>query len=190
MKTIIRYFFQGLLILVPLGLSTYFIYFIFSKTGELFGKIGISVNPYVDPIIGAVAVLILILIVGMIGSTILVRPLLLVLDRVAEKTPLFKTVYSSVKDLMSAFVGNKKKFDRPVLVMMNKENNIQQLGFITQSDLGELGIKNDKVAVYIPMSYSISGNLIIVPSQNVQALDAPSSDTLKFIVSGGITHID
>ena len=190
MKTIIRYFVQGLLILLPLGLSFYFIYYIFSKTAFLLTYIGLTVNPYVDPIIGAFAVLGFIVLAGMLGSTIIVRPLLLVLDRVAEKTPLFKTVYSSIKDLMSAFVGNKKKFDRPVMVMMNKENNIQQLGFITQTDLAELGIREGKVAVYLPMSYSFSGNLVIVPSEQVRSLNASSSETLKFIVSGGVSDID
>jgi uncharacterized membrane protein len=190
MKTIIRYFIQGLLIMVPAGISVYFIYYIFSKTGDLLSKIGISVNPYIDPLIGALAVLFFIILVGMVGSTILVQPLLLVLDRVAEKTPLFKTVYGSVKDLMSAFVGNKKKFNRPVMVTMNKENHIQQLGFITETDLSELGIKEGKVAVYIPMSYSFSGNLVIVPSESVMPIAASSSETLKFIVSGGIAQID
>jgi uncharacterized membrane protein len=190
MKTIIRYFFQGLLIMVPAGISIFFIYYIFSKTGQLLDYIGVSVNPYIDPVIGALAVTGFIILVGMVGSTILVQPLLLVLDRVAEKTPLFKTVYGSVKDLMSAFVGNKKKFNRPVMVTMNRENNIRQLGFITSTDLRELGIREGQVAVYIPMSYSISGNLIIVPREQVEEIEAPSAETLKFIVSGGIAHID
>ena len=190
MKNLLRYFVQGLLIIVPIGISVYILVFIFLKIGSLFNYFGVTVNPYVDPIIGAAAVLTFILITGMLGSTILVRPLLLVLDRVAEKTPLFKTVYSSLKDLMSAFVGNKKKFSQPVMVTVNKENNIQQLGFITQTDLKELGVKEGKIAVYIPMSYSFSGNLIIVPKESVQALDASPSETLKFIVSGGISHID
>jgi uncharacterized membrane protein len=190
MKTIIRYFVQGLLIMVPAGISLYFIYYIFSKMGQLLSHLGVSVNPYIDPVIGALAVVLFIILVGMLGSSILVQPLLLVLDRVAEKTPLFKTVYGSVKDLMSAFMGNKKKFNRPVMVTMDRQNGIQQLGFITETDLSELGIREGKVAVYIPMSYSISGNLVIVPKESVQTLEAPSAETLKFIVSGGLAQMD
>ncbi|HEY6162667.1 MAG TPA: DUF502 domain-containing protein [Bacteroidia bacterium] len=190
MKTLIRYFVQGLLITVPVGISLYVMYYIFSKVGALLMKTGVSVNPYVDPLIGVVAVVLVIIIIGMIGSTIVVQPLLLVMDRVAEKTPLFKTVYSSVKDLMSAFVGNKKKFNRPVMVLMDRQNNIQQLGFITQTELADLGVKDGKVAVYMPNSYAFSGTLIIVPEENVTPIDASSSETLKFIVSGGITDID
>ena len=190
MKNLIRYFVQGLLIIVPIGISVYILVFIFLKIGSLLTTLQISVNPYVDPIIGAAAVLGFILLTGMLGTTILVRPLLLILDKVADKTPLFKTVYSSMKDLMGAFVGNKKKFSLPVMVTVNKENNIQQLGFITQTDLHELGVKEGKIAVYVPMSYSFSGNLIIVPKDSVQTIDASPSETLKFIVSGGISHID
>lgn len=190
MKNILRYLVQGLLIIVPIGLSVYVLLYIFYKIGSILHLLGVSVNPYVDPIIGAVAVFAFIVLVGMVGSTIVVQPLLLVMDRVAEKTPLFKTVYSSIKDLMSAFVGSKKRFDQPVLVCINKENNIQQLGFITQTDLRELGVKEGKVAVYMPMSYSFSGNLIIVPKDCLQVIEASSAETMKFIISGGITHID
>lgn len=190
MKNLLRYFVQGLLIIVPIGISVYILAFIFLKIGSLFTYFGVTVNPYVDPIIGAAAVLGFILLTGMLGTTILVRPLLLVLDKVADKTPLFKTLYSSLKDLMSAFVGNKKKFSQPVLVTVNKENNIQKLGFITQTDLHELGVKDGKVAIYIPNSYAFSGTMIIVPNENVQKIDAPASETMKFIVSGGISHID
>src|SRR5688572_19825967 len=162
MKTIVRYFFQGLLILVPISICAYIIAIIFIKVGDLLQQLGISVHPYIDPVIGLATVLGFILLVGWIGSSIIVQPILILFDRLVEKTPVVKTLYSSVKDLLSAFVGSKKKFDRPVLVLTNKESNIQQLGFITQTDLHELGIKDGKVAVYIPMSYSLSGHLWIV----------------------------
>lgn len=190
MKNIVRYFIQGLLITVPVGISFFIVFYIFMKIGQALSFIGLSINPYVDPLIGAVAVFIFIILIGMLGSTILIQPLLLVMDRIAEKTPLFKTVYSSVKDLMSAFVGDKKKFNQPVIVLIDKLNNIQQLGFITQTNLHELGVTDGKVAVYLPNSYAFSGTLVIVPKENIFPLHASSAETLKFIVSGGITHID
>ena len=190
MKTIVRYFFQGLLILVPISICTYIIAVIFINVGDLLENLGISVHPYVDPIIGLLTVFGFILLVGWVGSSIFIQPFLLLFDRLMEKTPLVKTLYSSVKDLLSAFVGSKKKFDRPVMVTTNKENNIQQLGFITQTDLHELGIKEGKVAVYIPMSYSLSGNLLIVPNESVIPIRYHAGETMKFIVSGGVTDLD
>ena len=66
---------------------------------------------------------------------------------------------------------------------------MEEIGFITQEDLKDFNIK-DKVAVYLPMSYSLSGRLIIVPIKNIKPLQADASDTMKFVVSGGVTDID
>jgi len=91
---------------------------------------------------------------------------------------------------MSAFVGSKKKFKRPVLVTLDKANNIKQLGFITQEDLSDMGIDKEYMGVYMPFSYGFSGKLLIVHKDNVTPVDGSSTDVMKFIVSGGVTHVD
>jgi uncharacterized membrane protein len=111
-------------------------------------------------------------------------------DNFLEHTPLVKTLYSSTKDFLSAFVGSKKRFNQPVLITINKENNIQQLGFVTQEDLSELKIASGRIAVYVPLSYSLSGNLLIVPVDHITKVDASSTEVMKFIVSGGVTDIE
>jgi uncharacterized membrane protein len=133
---------------------------------------------------------IIILITGFLGSSIIFRPIFIMFDNFLEQTPLVKTLYSSAKDFLSAFVGSKKRFNQPVLITINKENNIQQLGFVTQEDLGELKIAAGTIAVYVPLSYSLSGNLLIVPVDHITRVDASSSEVMKFIVSGGVTDID
>ena len=107
-------------------------------------------------------------------------------DHVINRIPLVKLIYSAVKDLLGAFVGDKRKFNKPVLVTINKDNNIFQIGFITQSDLSEIGL-NDIVAVYFPHSYAFSGNHFLVLRENVKPLDISGSAAMKFIVSGGIS---
>jgi uncharacterized membrane protein len=190
MKNILRYFIQGLIILVPVTITFYILLYLFNKVGNLLGFMGIAVHPLVDPFIGTFILLLIIVVVGMIGSTIIVQPFLVLFDRVMEKTPVVKTFYTSLKDLMQAFVGSKKKFNKPVLVTINKENNIQQIGFITQDDLAELHLPKGKVGVYMPMSYSLSGNFIVVPSENIEVINVPAGDVMKLIVSGGVTEID
>ncbi len=86
-------------------------------------------------------------------------------------------------------MGNKKRFNKPVLVLTNPQANIEEIGFLTQEDLKELGIK-DKVAVYLPYSYSLSGRLIVVPPAHIKSLPADAAETMKFIVSGGVTDVD
>ena len=105
-----------------------------------------------------------------------------------NKIPLVKLIYSAVKDLLGAFVGDKKKFNKPVLVRINKENNLYQIGFITQSDLTDLGL-TDMVVVYFPHSYAFSGYHYFVPKENIKPLDVPGPTAMKFIVSGGVSGL-
>lgn len=190
MSRIVRYFIQGLIITVPVAVTVIVVYKIISWVGSLFSAFGTIVSPVVDPFIIIFTAVLLILLMGLLGSSIILRPLFSTIDNALEHTPVIKTVYSSIKDLFSAFVGSKKRFNKPVLVTINKENNIQQLGFITQEDLSELNLPKGHCAVYVPLSYSFSGNLIIVPADHITVVDASSAEVMKFIVSGGVTDLD
>lgn len=190
MSKIVRYFIQGLIITVPVGITAIVIYKVFDWVRSLFSMFGTIVSPGIDPFIILATAVVLIFLMGLLGSSIILQPLFSLFDSTLEQTPVVKTVYGSIKDFMSAFVGSKKRFNKPVLITINKENNIQQLGFITKEDLSELNISKDTVAVYVPLSYSISGNLLIVPTDHITVVDASSAEVMKFIVSGGVTDID
>jgi uncharacterized membrane protein len=190
MSKIVRYFIQGLIITVPVGITAIVIYKVFDWVRSLFSMFGTIVSPGIDPFIILATAVVLIFLMGLLGSSIILQPLFSLFDSTLEQTPVVKTVYGSIKDFMSAFVGSKKRFNKPVLITINKENNIQQLGFITKEDLSELNISKDTVAVYVPLSYSISGNLLIVPTDHITLVDASSAEVMKFIVSGGVTDID
>lgn len=190
MNRFLRYFIQGLIITVPVAITAFVVYKVIELVGSFFNFFGVIVSPLIDPFIVIGIAIGLIFLMGLLGSSIILRPLFLMFDNAMEHTPLIKTVYSSIKDLLAAFVGSKKRFNKPVLVTINKENNIQQLGFITQENLNELKIKPGTVAVYMPMSYSFSGNLLIVPADHISYVDASSSEVMKFIISGGVTDID
>lgn len=190
MNKIVRYFIQGLIITVPVIITAYVVFALISTVGSVVGKFGTIVNPVVDPFIVIFVTAVLIFITGVLGSSIILRPLFIMVDNMLEHLPGIKTLYSSTKDFLGAFVGNKKRFNQPVLITINKENNIQQLGFVTQEDLSELNIAKGTIAVYVPLSYSLSGNLLIVPIDHITRVNASSSEVMKFIVSGGVTDID
>ena len=190
MSKIIRYFIQGIIITVPVAIVVIVVYKIITWVGSLFTVFGTIVSPFIDPFIIIFTAVLLIFLMGLLGSSIILRPLFIMFDNALEHTPVIKTLYTSVKDFLSAFVGSKKRFNKPVLVTINKENNIQQLGFITQEDLSELNLKKGHYAVYVPLSYSLSGNLLIVPADHITIVDASSSEVMKFIVSGGVTDLD
>ena len=190
MSKFLRYFIQGLIITVPVAITSFVIYKVIDWISSFFGFFGVIVSPFVDPFIVIGIAIALIFMMGLLGSSIILQPLFIMFDNMMEHTPVIKTLYSSIKDLLAAFVGSKKRFNKPVLVTINKENNIQQLGFVTQEDLTELKLKKGTVAVYVPLSYSFSGNLLIVPSDHITVVDASSSEVMKFIISGGVTDIE
>ncbi|MFM7078250.1 MAG: DUF502 domain-containing protein, partial [Bacteroidota bacterium] len=106
-----------------------------------------------------------------------------------ERTPLLKVIYTSMKDLVEAFVGEKKRFTKPVLVTVNNNPVIQRIGFVTEDDLTRLGIEKNKMAVYLPFSYGFNGQLVIVESASIKELDVNGTEMMKFIISGGVTDI-
>ena len=189
MKKLLMYFIQGLLVTVPVAITLFVVYQIIDLVSSAFSIFGTIISPAIDPLIYLFISAGIIFTMGILGSSIILQPLFNLLDSALERTPFIKTIYSSVKDLMEAFVGGKKRFDKPVLVMINKENNIRRLGFLTKERLDELNIQEGFVAIYLPMSYSFSGNLIIVPAENVTPIDATSTEVMKFIISGGVTEM-
>jgi len=189
-RGVANYFFQGLLFIAPISITIWAIV-------KLFAIINGLLQGYIDewlgvdiPGLGLIILLISITMVGLLGSTILFMPIINYFDNLLIKAPLVKIIYSAVKDLVSAFVGKKKRFNQPVLVRMSINADLEQIGFVTNSDLSILGESNEKVAVYLPHSYAWSGRLYIVPAANVKPINASSTDVMKFVISAGVTQID
>jgi uncharacterized membrane protein len=137
------------------------------------------------PGLGILIVISGITVVGALSQTFLINPILARMEKLITKLPLAALIYSSVKDLLSAFVGEKKKFDQPVLVELLPGSQIKKIGFITQPSLG-LAFGDEVMAVYFPHSYNISGEVMIVPIAQISKLDIKSADAMKFVVSGGL----
>jgi uncharacterized membrane protein len=181
MNRLLKYFFRGLLFLVPLALT---IYIVVESINFLDNIIDVPL-----PGVGLVIILTIITIFGYLASTLLARPLFDALERALIKIPLVSLIYTSIKDLIGAFVGEKRKFDEPVIVLMDANTGLKKLGFITQEDLNVINLPGE-VAVYLPHSYNFSGNLYILPRERVTKLEAPGSEVMKFIVSGGVSGFD
>ncbi len=188
MKRIIGYFLQGLLYLGPLALTIYIIIQAFNFIDGLLEDYIVYIFGFRMPGLGLVIILIFITLLGYLGQTILASPFKLILKKFILRIPPINLIYSSLSDLFSAIVGKERKFNRPVLVKIQDTASIERIGFITEDELDEFGME-EKVAVYFPFSYAISGELLIVPKKNVTPLNIPASVALKFIVSGGITEI-
>jgi uncharacterized membrane protein len=187
-QRILNYFLQGLLYVAPLGLTGFIIYKVFEMTDSILRPIIEGFTHFHIPGLGILLMFILITLLGIAGQTVIARPIKLLLENLIKRAPLLHMVYTSIRDFMQAFVGKEKKFNQPVLVKMNKETELEKLGFVTQTDLSDLNI-HGKVAVYFPHSYNFSGELFIVPSNLVTPIDIPAGELMKFIVSGGVTKV-
>jgi uncharacterized membrane protein len=178
-KKILSYFFRGLLFLIPLSVTAYILYQTILFLDNLI--------PIPIPGIGILVVLALITFVGYLASLFFTKPLFEWFEKGVFKIPLVSLIYTSIKDLIGAFVGDKKKFSLPVIVQIN--DSLLRMGFITQEDMSVIG-EPEMVAVYFPYSYNVSGNVFWVPKSKVKSLTGlKSSDVMKFMVSGGVSNL-
>jgi uncharacterized membrane protein len=180
MSRLLNYFFKGLIVIAPVFITVYVCYLIFTKIDSWLGL----------PIrgVGFVITVALIVLVGFTAQTFLSRTMVGALDRIFERLPFARLLYSSTKDLLNAFVGEHRRFDKPVLVTLQAGGNAKAFGFLTQGTLTRFGLR-DQVAVYIPQSYGFAGNMLVFPADQVQPIDADSPAVMAFILSGGVTSL-
>jgi len=199
-RKLLQIFLQGLIILAPIIITIW-------AVGSLFDWIdGILPNfihrifpnlmgtdasgyPKRIPGLGFVVVILIVLLVGYISSSFVVSKLVELFDNILEKTPGIKIIYSTLKDFFEAFAGNKRKFEKAVLVSIESPD-VWRVGFITQEELQQFGLE-EYVAVYVPQSYAFAGHLYFVKKERVRILtDISSADAMKFAISGGVTEIE
>jgi len=187
-RRIFEYFLQGLLYLTPIGI-TLWIFF------SVLRYIDNSIQPAIEqvfhisiPGLGFVLIFMLITLTGIVGQSFFASQLRLFIQHMIQKAPVLKTIYSSVKDFVSAFLGKERKFTKAVRVKINAGLNIEKIGFVTQHDLSILKA-GDKVAVYFPYPYSMMGDLLLVPKELITELDIPPAEAMKFIISGGVSSL-
>lgn len=178
LKKLINFFLKGLLVCLPILLT----YYVVSSVVLSVDKI-IPIN---IPGIGFIVVIVGVTLIGWVGSSIISKPLFNLIDDFLSSLPFIKIIYTSVKDLMEAFVGEKKKFSKPVIVEFTE--GVYKPGFITQDDLFEINLPG-LVGVYFPHSYAFSGNLFFIDKAKIKAYYGNPTDFMKFIVSGGVTEI-
>jgi uncharacterized membrane protein len=178
MGDLARNFFEGLLILVPVVTTLYVAWLVLQAID---GWLNIPI-----PGVGFLVTLGLITLTGRYASTVFVQKMLDMMEGVLIKAPFVKLLYTSIKDLIAAFMGEKRRFDQPVLVSLSPGGYGEAVGFVTRTDLEFLGLLNH-VAVYFPQSYNFAGHLLVFPKDQVRPLEVESSEVMAFIVSGGVS---
>ena len=178
-----RAFLQGLILLSPIVLTAYLIYSVFDGVDKLV--------PFVPRGLGFVIIITFVTLLGYLGTRLFVgRWLFESFEHLLENTPGVKFIYSAFRDIISSFVGDKKRFNKPVWVCVNTNPEIWRIGFMTQRDMTHLGME-DKVAVYMPHAYAISGWVIVIDNIFIKPVkDMTPGEAMKFAVSGGVTTVE
>ncbi len=193
-KQLFQYFLQGLLVLAPVVVTGYALYWVVTSIDELLpiftiiddqGKVKVR-----NFGLGFVIIIAAISIVGYLSTFFIQSRIFNLFDHWLEKVPGVKFVYTTVKDFFEAFAGEKKKFNKPVLANID-DNDVWRVAFLTRNDMEDFGLK-EYVAVYVPMSYSIAGNVYLIPASRVKTLEGylSPSEAMKFAISGGVTKME
>lgn len=183
-KNFFGYFIQGVIILAPIAVTAGALYWLFDKVDNI-------LRPYVNiPGLGFVIIIVFILLVGWVSSNFLMGSAINFFDRLIERTPGVKFIYSSTKDFFEAFAGNKKKFNKSVLANVFSED-VWIIGFLTDEEMAKFEMGADKVAVYVPQAYNFAGQLYILPRSRVRKIDSiTSGEAMKYAVTGGVVDLD
>lgn len=183
-KKLLRFFLQGLVILAPIGVTAWVLWWLFSKVDNI-------LRPYVDiPGLGFVIIIVFVLLVGWVSSTFLMGSVINFFDQWVERAPVIKFIYSSTKEFFEAFSGDKKKFDKPILANAFADD-VWVMGFLTDEEMTKFDMGAEMVAIYIPQAYHWAGQLYVLPRSRVRKIDKVSSgDVMKYAVTGGVVNAD
>lgn len=190
-RALLNYFIKGLLVVLPIALSIFIVIWAVTTVDSWLNLNNIQgVDPRTGasrniPGLGLAMVVAIILAAGIFVTNLVTEPMYRWFEKVLDKLPILKFIYTSIKDLTEAFVGDEKKFNHPVLVEV--EGDMRRIGFLTQSDLSSLGLTEESI-VYFPFSYSFAGQVYLVKNTKISELHISAADAMKLVVSGGVSH--
>ena len=178
MKRLVDNFLKGCLVLVPTVTTVYVVWFVLRKMDSLF--------PLPIPGLGILLAVVGITAIGWVASNVVGRRVVDWIERLLKNLPVVRLLFTSIKDLMGAFVGDKRTFDKPVLVRPDPNGTLRMMGFVTCERFDDARLAGH-VAVYLPQSYNFAGNVVVVPRAQVETIDADGAEFMTFIVSGGVS---
>lgn len=195
LKKTLNYVLNGLVIMLPVFGTGYIIYHLLLWLDGIvpaiwYGSDSLEGSKGKFTGWGILVLVVVLFTMGWLGSLFINDRLKGLFEKLLDRIPGVNNLYKTISDILSAFVGNKKKFNQPVLVKLSEQMDIEVVGFVTDTDLNELGNITGKVGVYLPMSYSFAGHLVFVPVKNIKKIEGNPAEILKYTVSGGIVEIE
>jgi len=188
MKQIGSILLKGLVTILPIGLTVYFVYWLGITTESLLSKpIKFVVGDNYWPGMGLVTGFVILFLVGLAVNAFVVRRVLGLGEDLLLRVPVVKTVYSAIRDMTRLVNTDKKKGDLDRVVTLEYGPG-RLIGFVTQEHAKTLGIGggDDLVAVYLPMSYQIGGYTLYVSRSKVHETDLSVEQAMRIVLTGGV----
>ncbi|MCX8019782.1 MAG: DUF502 domain-containing protein [Chitinophagaceae bacterium] len=194
-RKVVNYFLQGMLIIAPIAVTFYALYWIVSTVDSwipIFREPIVNADGKIEGYrvknhgAGFLVILISIIFIGYLSSVFIRTRIYSLFDSLLEKAPGVKYIYSSVRDFFNAIAGEKKRFDKPVLVKIFADD-VWILGFLTDDELGKFNLGAEMVSVYVPQAYNWAGQLYLVPRDRIRKIDKiNAAEAMKYAVTGGV----
>lgn len=182
-KTLFRYFVQGIIVLAPVTITVYILYVIFDWVDSLLRPV-----VFTTPGIGFLIIIAFIIFIGWLSSYFIMESVINFFDHWLERTPGIKLIYKSIKDFFQAFAGDKRKFKKAVLANVFN-NDVWIVGFLTDDEMEKFDMGHDMVGVYVPQAYNFAGQLYILPKERIKPIEHLSpGDAMKYTVTGGVVE--
>lgn len=188
LKKVAGYFLQGLLFIMPIAVTVFVIVWFVNLLDELFEPLLGGLLPYHVPGFGLLFAFFWLALLGYLIAHLVSLSAISWFDNLMKRAPLVKVIYSAVKDLITVFFGKEDKMGKPVRVLVQRDPEQYKFGFVTRHDLSDFKLPEEFISVYFPFSYGVMGNQIAVSKEDVEFLDMPSAEVMKFIVSGGVVQ--
>jgi len=184
-----RIFLTGLLTVLPIVATIYFVVWVLTVLERFFGKQVIFLIPdeWYRTGMGLVVAIVVVFLVGLLMHAILFRRLVGWAEKVLLEIPLVRSVYAALRDLLGLFAEHKEPSLQ--VVMLDLPGNLRVLGFVTRADFSDAptGIAGaDDVAVYLPMSYQVGGYTVFVPKSACKPVQMSREEAMKFILTAGL----
>jgi len=183
LKKLFHLFIQGLIILAPIAITLYALYWLFDKIDGI-------LRPFVNiPGLGFVIIILFVILVGWFSSNFIMGSFISFFDQWMERTPGIKFIYTSTKDFFEAFAGDKRKFNKAVLANVFSED-VWIVGFLTDEEMKKFELGGELVAVYVPQAYNFAGQLYILPRVKVRKIEhITAGEAMKYAVTGGVVEL-
>jgi len=141
------------------------------------------------PGFGVVLAILILLLTGVLAANIFGRRFVEIWEKILNRIPLVRTIYSSVKQISSTIFDPSGKSFRKVVLLQYPRKGLWSIGFLTNDNMGdELNSVDDHlVSVFIPTTPNpTSGFIIMVRGDELKELNMSVEEAFKFIISMGV----